>query len=1061
MKCLRERVTWEIENDRHEFLRQLSPFISNWKEQLPNFRDIFRKAEIDQLLLDSMSFCTAEHNHQGNRFIDFVARSGYRDEPELDEDGKPLFRRRTALHRTTACELDVVKNLFKIYHRYDVNYTDENGMTHFHVACEYGFDEIVEKFLELNQDPNCLVPNNGTSPLLLALRFKHKKVVELLLRNGANPNVFNTDRFTPLHQICHEREENDDFAQMLFELSQDRYRPLQVNTKNKWGNTPLHLALFKGHGKLAKVLLKNGADPNILDSKGLRPLHYLFVNSYEDDFLELFFELSGRELRLQLKARDCLGCSPLHWAVISGSKKMFELLLKNGADPNLASKNGDTPLHLICDEQEDNDDFDKMTMLFELSDDDYKPLRVNAQDERRKTPLIVAVTNGCVKAAEFLLKRGADPNLADEKQLTPLHIICYRSNGRLATTFFRINDEFNQTVQIDARDNEGRTALHAAIFNGNINLVHILLSRGASPNSADKNGFTPLHFVCQREDDNVYLARTFFEIGEKFNKPVRIDSRDEDGNTPLHMAIHKDHVNLVGFLLRRGANPNSPNKDGETPLHRICEANIDDLAVEMLFKICDEKHQSMQVDAQDKMGQTPLHAAITKGNMKLVEILMRRGANPNLATNIGSTPLHYSCKRDVDEDELMKRFFEIGVDVNNLVQVDPRDKSGNTPLHWAMKRGHKSMAELVLRKGADPHSTNDKGETPLHIVCAKEGDDLETVEKFFDVNGELDRPVRVDARDKLGRTPLYRAVLKGHKRVTIFLLRKGADPNLADEKGCTPLHVISEDHYDDCDLLELLFKISKEVDRPVQIDVRDNEGRTPLQRAVASLLPNVFDVLMNHGADLSEFVFPTNIDCVGEWPSDRMNEIKFGSTADAQAIVRLLEGRGYELDRSDALKIMNFFSDNDLFRKSSNMEKFWYDDKELVGRAKEIMMNPTQSLHDLIQMRPKEAAKLLAHEDYINLVCYQLSHLPAGSRSAFTLYLCEVKSREFFQSWALDCFIELIQNRLPILCCEMIIEHLENEDLYNICLAAAGLKVDVSSTLQANAEPGNILDSHV
>ncbi|CAB0031723.1 unnamed protein product [Trichogramma brassicae] len=1064
--CNKKRVLEKATRVPQQLCTRSSAGSKSPNEKLPlerqrRFSECVRDSRVANLICSTRvrtdDYSTAEHNHRGDRFIDFVARSGYRDEPDLDENGKPLFRRRTALHRTKACELDVVKNLFKIYHRYDVNYTDEYGMTHFHVACEYGCDEIVKKFLELGQDPNCFAQRSVDPPLHLALQYKQEHVVKLLLINGANPNMFNKDRFTPLHQICLEKEENDDFAQMLFELSQDRYRPLQVNTKNKFGDTPLHLAMYKGHKKLTETLLRNGADPNIANSRGLRPLQFIFVKSYGDDFLELFFELGGRELRLQLNAVDCFGRSPLHWAVISGLKKVFELLLKNGADPNLASNNGDTPLHLISDEQEDSDDFDKMTMLFELSHDDYKPLRVNAQNVSGKTPLLAAVTNVCAKATELLLRRGADPNLADKNKLAPLHIICFGGNDDLATTFFKINDELNQTVQIDARDKNGNTPLHLAIFYDNPNLLEMLLVRGADLNSLNKDGLTPLHSICNKEEEADDLAKRFFEIGEKFNKPVRIDSRDIDGNTPLHVAIHKNHVNLIGFLLRKGADPNSPNKNGETPLHRICEANIDDLTVEMIFKICDEKHHLMQVDAQDKRGKRPLHVAIKNGNIKLVEILMGRGADPNSATNIGLTPLHYNCKRDVDEDVTMKRFFEIGNNVNKPVQVDPRDKFSYTPLHWAMKRGHKSMVELLLRKGADPHSTNDKGETPLHIVCAKDGDDFESVNKFFDVNDELARPVRVDARDKSGRTPLYRAVLKGHKRVTISLLRRGANPNLADEKGLTPLHVICEDHYDDCDLLELLFKISKEVDRPVQVDVRDDEGRTPLQRAVASLLPGVFDVLMNHGADLSGFVFP-KIDCDEEWLSDRINEIKFKLTADAQTIVQRLERRGYELDRSDALKMMKFFSDNDLFRKSSNLEKFWYDDEELVGEAKEIMINPTQSLHDLIQMRPKEAAKSLARQDYINSVYHQLSHLPAGPRSAFTLYLCEIKSREFFQSWALDCFMELIHNRLPILCCEKIMEHLGNEDLYNICLAAAGLKLDVSSMLQANAGPENTLD---
>ncbi|KAL7302886.1 hypothetical protein TKK_0004115 [Trichogramma kaykai] len=98
---------------------------------------------------------------------------------------------------------------------------------------------------------------------------------------------------------------------------------------------------------------------------------------------------------------------------------------------------------------------------------------------------------------------------------------------------------------------------------------------------------------------------------------------------------------------------------------------------------------------------------------------------------------------------------------------------------------------------------------------------------------------------------------------------------------------------------------------------------------------------------------------------------------------------------------MKLFAKHELFDKSVDLEKCWYDDEVFVKRAKYNLEN-------------KEDCEL---------------------------YLCEKLSRRFFRRWALDPFMELIHYRLLILCCDMIVEELSNEDLYNTCVAATGQKL--------------------
>ncbi|KAL7296056.1 hypothetical protein TKK_0010610 [Trichogramma kaykai] len=277
LKSMREKVNWEIEDERHEFLSQLEPLIKYWNHRLPDLRDVFRKEEIDLLLRDSIDVRKIHgwrgHYYEGERFIDFVMRCGYKDEPDFDEDGEPLLRRTTAVHRVARRKRDffddmfvmgseLVRRFFKIYDRFDVNYSDEDGLTHFHAACHYGCYEELEKFLELGQDPNCLPRESNASsvdpPLHTAIK-NNKEMFKFLLENGADPTVVNAKgvdrsprqiRSDPVAmgrvESCHENyrctllDRGADLSKLIF--------PSEINyegdpTYKKWSPEPNKLGL--------------------------------------------------------------------------------------------------------------------------------------------------------------------------------------------------------------------------------------------------------------------------------------------------------------------------------------------------------------------------------------------------------------------------------------------------------------------------------------------------------------------------------------------------------------------------------------------------------------------------------------------------------------------------------------------------------------------------------------------------------------------------------------------------------------------------------------------------
>ncbi|CAB0041408.1 unnamed protein product [Trichogramma brassicae] len=399
LKSLRKKVNWGIEKQRVELLRRVINLFNEWNGQLPNLLDVFRFYEIDWLISEVISKHMTDHGEDiclAEGLIDFVISTGYKNKPLVDEDGKPALNRTTPLHHAArniyrSVKLRrVVGKLFKIYDRIDVNYIDESGTTHFHVACMSGHYNVVKGFLDFGQDPNQLLTETGESPLLLAIQYcECNNVVELLLRRGADPNL--TDKFgwTPLHWIC--EDENIDLSKMLFAICDEKHVPVQVNVRDKLDRTPLHIALMMHRNRtLMKILLRRGADPNVVDNYGLTPLHMSLgsttsVTQNEDDFVEVFFNINDEiQQTVQVDVQDHAGRTPLNYALRCKHLKTAEYLLRRGAKPGLADKNRSTPLHLLS---EMNDSINLAKMLFEFSKDEIwwssGKMNVNAQDVRR------------------------------------------------------------------------------------------------------------------------------------------------------------------------------------------------------------------------------------------------------------------------------------------------------------------------------------------------------------------------------------------------------------------------------------------------------------------------------------------------------------------------------------------------------------------------------------------------------------------------------------------------------------------------------------------------------
>uniref|UniRef100_A0ABD2X9N6 Uncharacterized protein n=1 Tax=Trichogramma kaykai TaxID=54128 RepID=A0ABD2X9N6_9HYME len=539
--------------------------------------------------------------------------------------------------------------------------------------------------------------------------------------------------------------------------------------------------------------------------------------------------------------------------------------------------------------------------------------------------------------------------------------------------------------------------------------------------------------IDQEDNQSARFIRFLVETGYKDNPKI-----DKDGklmlhrHTPLFCAfdsptdIHPFGRELFKIYDRFDVNY-IEEETGCTHFHLACDWGYKDVVEKFL-----ELGQDPNILVTET-GSSPLHLALMSDDVdpEIVEILLRHGANPNVANKKGLTAVHLISMGPRDSD-LMQMLIDLTDYKHQPVRIHLQDKNnGLIALEYAVARNFKNVTETLLKNGADPNYMGKFGSTPLHMVCL-ENNDVELAKILFKFGA------RIDVQNEHGYTPLHHAVYRGNESLVEFLLRNGADPNKAEIDGSTALHMICDGESDDAAFLEKFFKICKDTRQKLQIEARDNNGLTPLQFAVANVRPNMVDVLLDQGADLSSFIFPTakQFDDVNSHQRfDWENKLKTASGL--LIVVERLEKRGYELDRIDALIIMEFFTAYDLLA-SPNVEESWYDDEKFVIEAKKIMVNPSLSLYDLTRLQYQEAAKLLTYEDYLELWrLKKLCDLPECFKNDCAKHLCEKLTRRFFRSWTLYPFWEkIVHYRLPILCCDMIMEWLTNKDLFNICLTA-------------------------
>ena len=431
------------------------------------------------------------------------------------------------------------------------------------------------------------------------------------------------------------------------------------------------------------------------------------------------------------------------------------------------------------------------------------------------------------------------------------------------------------TTLEDRREDERTQRFFRAYSQDRISAAIAAARQGLDPAAFDQNGLSPLQLAIHR--NHSALVAGVVEGGADPNGVFR-------GDTPLGLAVRLDRVEALKALLTAGANPQMqhplPTRPGATRAANALHLAATLGQAKALRALLSD---GVDVNAWDNSGNTLLYTAILRsnvpvaqGNVPVVRELIEAGADVNLATRMGLTPLEEAKQQGdkaivnvlidagaVEKDEYGstirtaqelqdRRSFRrrltwtIVIAVSLIVAIFAFVGVRNFLMIWAVEEGNAGLARIAIAAGADTSAITDSRDSGVSLLTNAAAEGSASMVRTL-----LQSGVNVHSQDFRG-TALHHATYSGQSSIVRQLIDAGASVHTRNSVGSVPMHMIGLDWRHAVtpppyqEIVEMLVSAGADV------DARGPNGYTPLHSTLsATHRPALAPVLLNAGADVN------------------------------------------------------------------------------------------------------------------------------------------------------------------------------------------------------------------
>jgi ankyrin repeat protein len=406
--------------------------------------------------------------------------------------------------------------------------------------------------------------------------FFSDTTLELVLKDGADPNARDLDHLTPLHYVCRAAREDKllpgHHTKRQCEIADKRrIRALlenraDINAQDLKGNSPLHSAISSGREDLVQVLISYRCNFNISNIEGQTPLH--LASTLENGKCVVLLLEAGAEVDVQDQARQ----TPLHIAVAAKNTQCIEMLMERGAKQDILGKEYRTPLMLAVS-------LDYLPAVELLYNGDHLT-EVTFNAVHKGAVEVVGWCMGKTDISSWPPRNGSG---------TPFHCASFHDQPEVMAKLLRKGEElkFGPEIVFELND-RGDTALcHAAIL-GHLRVVEVLKEN---------------------------LAPGFWN--------ELLEQAGPSGMTPLLASMKISRPMMSSYLVNHGANVRARTGNGRNLLHLAAWWNLDLMhkAIEMINSGKWSSHLNSMLEERDEEGRTPRDVAESEGNSGVVKLL--------------------------------------------------------------------------------------------------------------------------------------------------------------------------------------------------------------------------------------------------------------------------------------------------------------------------------------------------------------------------------------------------------------------------------------------------------